>query len=649
VLTGAAQHAEKDTIPHRRGVGRAKQSVAWLLSLASLVSMNAVAAPPLSASPTVEELRALSIEDLANIEIISVSKRPEPLSQAPASIYVITSEDIRRSGAVTLPDVLRLAPNLQVSRVSSSGYAISARGFSTFESAIKLLVLIDGRSIYTPLHAGVFWDQNQVMVEDIDRIEVISGPGGTLWGANAFNGVINIITRNSSETQGGLLSGQYGNVDQRAAVRYGGKLGEHGSYRVYAQDLERGPMAHADGTSATDAWDSEQGGFRTDWAAGNNAFTVQGDIFDNAFDVGNRNRGKNLLTRWKHQLGGGSSLELQAYYDTVDRTAPGVSDALETYDFQAQHSFRLGDNHQIVWGGGYRVVNDEFINHVNVFVLQPESDTLQLGNVFGQDSIKLENDLTLTLGTKFEHSSLSGLDYLPSARLAWQVTPDHMLWTAVSRAVRTPSRFDRDLTAPGFLEPASDFESEKLMAYEIGYRGQPTTNTSLSTTLFLHDYSDLRVLAVSPTSGLFTFDNKMEGIIYGIEAWGDYQVRPWWRLSAGFTLMQKNLDLKPGAVTAALDQHAGNDPDHQFSIRSSMDLLDNVEFDIGLRSIDDLPNPTVPSYLELDARIAWQVTDQLELSISGFNLLDNRHPETGAAATRIEVPRTVLAGARWRF
>lgn len=611
--------------------------------------MSAVAAPPLSAKPTVEELRALSIEDLANIEITSVSKRPEPLSQAPASIYVITSEDIRRSGAVTLPDVLRLAPNLQVSRLSSSSYAISARGFSTFESANKLLVMIDGRSIYTPLHAGVFWDQNQVMVEDIDRIEVISGPGGTLWGANAFNGVINIITRNSSETQGGLLSGQYGNVDQRAAVRYGGKLGEHGSYRVYAQDLERGPMVHPDGTSATDAWDSEQGGFRTDWAAGRNAFTIQGDVFDNAFDVGNRNRGKNLLARWKHQLEGGSNLEIQAYYDTVDRTALGINDSLETYDLQAQHSIRLGERHLVVWGGGYRVVNDEFRNTLNVFTLQPESDTLQLGNVFAQDSIKLENDLTLTLGNKFEHSSLSGLEYLPSARLAWQVTPDHMLWTAVSRAVRTPSRFDRDLQAPGILEPASDFESEKLIAYEIGYRGQPTTNTSLSATLFLHDYSDLRVLAVSPSSGLLTFDNKLEGTIYGIEAWGDYRVRPWWRLGAGFTLMQKNLDLKPGAITAALDQHAGNDPDHQFSIRSSMDLLDNVEFDVGLRSIDDLPNPMVPSYLELDARLAWHVTDQLELSLSGFNLLDNRHPETGAAATRIEVPRTVLAGARWRF
>lgn len=619
-----------------------------LIFIISLWSVSATTAHSAASAPSVEDLRDFSIEDLANLEITSVSKRPEPVSHAPASIYVITSEDIRRSGAVTLPDVLRLAPNLEVARVNSGSYSISARGFNTFEASNKLLVLIDGRSVYTPLHAGVFWDQHQVMVEDIERIEVISGPGGTLWGANAFNGVINVITRHSRDTQGGLVAGQYGNMDQRGAMRYGGKLGENGSFRVYGQDLERGPMVRADGSKSFDSWDNEQGGFRIDWAKERHGFTVQGDVFDNSFDIGSRNRGKNLLMRWTNQLIGGSNLEVQAYYDTVDRTAVGINDALETYDIQAQHSLKLGDTHQVVWGGGFRVVNDEFFNSLNAFNLQPRSDTLRLGNVFAQDSIKLDRDLTLTLGTKLEHSSLSGLDYLPNARLAWQVTPSHMLWSAVSRAIRTPSRFDRDLTFPGFFGPSPDFESEKLVAYEVGYRGRPTTDTTLSATLFLHDYSDLRVLNLQP-SGLIDFGNKMEGTIYGLETWGDYRVLPWWRLSAGFTIMQKNLDLKPGALTAVLDQHAGNDPDHQFSLRSSMDLYTNVDFDVSLRSVDDLPNPRVPSYLELDVRLAWQVTEQLELSLSGFNLLDNRHPEIGAAPGRLEVPRTVLAGARWRF
>jgi iron complex outermembrane receptor protein len=615
-----------------------------------VLTVVAVSPPALAAySPSVEDLRSLSIDDLANIEVTSVSKRPEPISQAPASVYVITSEDIRRSGAITLPDALRLAPNLQVARLTSQSYSISARGFNSYQASNKLLVLIDGRSVYTPLHAGVYWDQQQVMLEDVDRIEVISGPGGTLWGANAVNGVINVITRHSGDTQGGLVSTQWGNVDQRGALRYGGRLGENSSYRVYTQDLERGPMALRNGNSATDAWDNEQGGFRVDSATLNNSFTVQGDAFDNAIDLGGHNRGGNLLARWTHQLGAGSAIELQTYYDRVERTLPGLVDSLETFDVQAQHSFKAGEDHQFVWGGGYRRTTDEFANRLNPFVLDPESDTLTLANVFAQDSVKLDPALTLTLGTKLEHSSLSGLEYLPSARIAWQFAEDHMLWSAVSRAVRTPSRIDRNLVFPGVLERASDLESEKLMSYEVGYRGQPTTKSSVNVTLFMHDYSDLRVVGISPSSGLLVFDNKMEGQIYGVETWGDYQVLPWWRLSAGFVLMQKNLDLKPGATQIALDQHMGNDPDHQFSIRSSMNIFNDVEFDVGLRSVDDLPNPRISSYLQLDARIAWHLRPDLELSLSGFNLLDDRHPETGQPTERFEVPRTVLLGARWRF
>lgn len=630
------------------GQTRSRRRTVTVTSLAALAVVTISATALGAATPSVEDLRLLSIDDLANIEITSVSKRPEPISQAPASVYVITSEDIRRSGVTSLPDALRLAPNLQVARLTSQSYSVSARGFNSYQASNKLLVLIDGRSVYTPLHAGVYWDQQQVMLEDVDRIEVISGPGGTLWGANAVNGVINVITRHSADTQGGLVSTQYGTVDQRGALRYGGRLGENGSYRVYAQDLERGPMVRSNGNSATDAWDNEQGGFRVDKATLNNNFTFQGDVFDNAIDLGGHNRGGNLLARWTHQLGAGSSLELQTYYDRVERTLPGLLDSLETFDVQAQHSFKPDEDQQIVWGGGFRSTTDEFANRLNPFVLDPETDTIYLSNVFAQDSIKLDPTVTLTLGTKFEHSSLSGLEYLPSGRIAWQFAQDHMLWSAVSRAVRTPSRIDRDLVFPGVLERASDFESEKLMAYELGYRGQPTTETSVNVTLFLHDYGDLRVLGLAP-NGQLMFDNKMEGQVYGVETWGDYRVRPWWRLSAGFTLMQKNLDLKPGATQIALDQHMGNDPDHQFSLRSSINVFNDVDFDVGLRSVDDLPNPRIPSYLQLDVRVAWRVAPDLELSLSGFNLLDDRHPETGQPTERFEVPRTVLLAARWRF
>jgi iron complex outermembrane receptor protein len=301
-----------------------------------------------------------------------------------------------------------------------------------------------------------------------------------------------------------------------------------------------------------------------------------------------------------------------------------------------------------VWGGGYRWIEDEFENTLNPFVLEQPRDTVQLGNVFAQDTIALRDDLSLTLGTKVEYSSYTGLEYLPNARLAWRVADTALLWAAVSRAVRTPSRIDRELFAPGILSPASDFDSETLIAYEVGYRGQPTADTSLSISLYYHDYEDLRALAVSPDTGLLFFDNVMEGRIYGVEAWGDYQVRNWWRLSAGVNLLQKDLDLKPGGLEAALDQHEGNDPEYQLQARSQMNLLADLELDLALRAVDNLPNPGVPSYVTADARLGWHISETLELSLAGFNLFGD-HPETGPAATRREVRRSVLLGAHWRF
>jgi iron complex outermembrane recepter protein len=634
---------------NRRGEARRRHRLHHAAAVLIVVTGGIVAASD-AAAQTVEELRRLSIEDLANVEITSVSKRPQPLSQAPASVYVITSEDIRRSGAASIPEVLRLAPNLQVARLDAASYAISARGFNSFQAANKLLVLIDGRSVYTPLHGGVFWDQQQVMLEDIDRIEVISGPGGTLWGANAVNGVINIITKHSRETQGGLVGFQLGNLDKGASARYGGELGDNGTYRIYALGFERGDTVLPDGDSAGDDWDGIQTGFRMDLRGVDDAFTLQGDLYDNELDADASNSGGNLLARWNRDLGAGSALEVQAYYDRADRSALGVDDSLETFDIEAQHTLPLGTRHEIVWGGGYRLTEDEFINRLNPFVLDPQSDTVQLGNLFVQDGITLSDDLTLTLGTKFEYSGYTGFEYLPSARLAWQVSDTALLWSAVSRAVRTPSRIDRDLTAPGILERASDsLDSEELIAYEIGYRGQPSARSSLSVSLFYNDYDDLRALTVSPDSGLAVFGNALEGHTYGVEAWGDYRVREWWLLSAGVNLLEKDLDLKPGGIDAALSQHEGNDPEYQFSLRSRMDLADDVELDIGLRAVDDLPDPAVPGYVELDARLGWHVTEALELSAAGFNLLDDQHPEAGDAATRREVPRSVYVGARWRF
>jgi iron complex outermembrane recepter protein len=282
-------------------------------------------------------------------------------------------------------------------------------------------------------------------------------------------------------------------------------------------------------------------------------------------------------------------------------------------------------------------------------VLRPVEDTFHLGNVFAQDSIALSEDATFTIGNKFEYSSLTGdVEFLPSARLAWRLNENAMLWGALSRSVRTPSRFDLDLQAAGFFGPSPSFHSEEVITYELGFRGRPDPRSTVSVSLFYNDYDDLRILTLAP-SGLLQFGNRMEGRTYGIESWGEYRVLPWWRVSAGLTILRKSLDLELGAVRAALDQHQGNDPDYQWSLRSSMDLTDDVSWDVGLRRIDSLPSPAIPSYTSLDTRIGWRVTETLELSLAGFNLLDDRHPETGPPASRGEIRRAVYAGATLRF
>lgn len=610
-----------------------------------LIATSASAAAPRS----LEDLRKLSLEDLAEVEITSVSKQPQALSRAAAAVFVITNEDIRRSGATSLPEALRLAPNLNVAQVDAASYAISARGFNTFQASNKLLVLVDGRSIYTPLHGGVFWDQQQVLLEDVDRIEVISGPGGTLWGANAVNGVINIISKPARDTLGGFAGAQLGTVNKSLAARYGGRLGDSGSYRVYGLGFDRGNTRTVAGRDARDDFDGRQAGFRLDWNLARDDFTLQGDIFDHNIQGGSENSGGNLLAHWTRQLGGGSALQVQTYYDRVDRSSLGVTDDLETFDVEAQHSFRLGDRHSLVWGGGYRLTDDTFVNTLNPFVLDPESDDVSIGNIFVQDSVSLSDAVTATLGIKLEYSSYTGLEYLPSARVAWQVADDHLLWASVSRAVRTPSRIDRDLEAPLVLDAASDLKTEKLVAYEAGYRGQPTPETSLSASLFFNDYDDLRILTLSPDTGRLVFGNATKGHTYGLEVWGGVRVTDWWRLDAGVHLLQKELRLETGALEVARDQHWGNDPEYQLSLRSRMNLSETVELDIGVRAIDDLPDPRVPDYVALDARLGWHVTDSLELSIAGFNLLDERHPETGGPANWREIRRNVYAGARWRF
>ena len=608
-------------------------------------------------SGAIEELGQLSIEELANVEITSVSRQPQPLSEAPSAVFVITNDDIRRTGAVSIPEALRLAPNLEVARVDAGTYGITARGFNhSTATANKLLVMIDGRTVYSTLFSGVFWDAQNVLLDDIDRIEVVSGPGGALWGANAVNGVINVVTRSSAETQGVLVDLREGFVDRSAGVRFGGRIDDDATFRVYATGFERGHTEKPNGVDARDSWDDVQGGFRFDWSGSSDVVTLQGDTYHgedeqlpNASAQGAIGGG-NLMGRWSRMFGNGSTLTAQVYYDKAWRDfASNIRADVETYDVDAQYAFAAG-SHSVVVGGGYRAAHDFYVVGGNTAFLAPDSRTLELASVFGQDSLSLARDLRLTIGLKLENNTYTGLEYMPDARLAWQISDTALLWGAVSRAVRTPARVDRDLYVAGLLAGGPDFESEKVVAYELGYRGQPFSRLSFSVSAFYNVYSDLRsVEASGPLVTPLVIKNGMEGDGYGIEAWGTYALTGWWRLMAGVSTLHKNLHFKPGSDDVEGVAFAGNDPDYQFQLRSSINIGADVEFDVFLRHVDELPDPFVADYTSLDARLGWHVTPSLELALVCSDLTDPTHQEfVNPSLARREIRRSLYVSAVWK-
>ncbi len=628
-----------------------------------------------TASPVVQtDLKKMSLEELMNLDVTSVSRQPEPYGQAPAAIEVITQDEIRRSGASSIPEALRLADNLEVAQKNSHDWGISARGFNT-DLANKLLVLMDGRTLYTPLFSGVFWNVQDYLLEDIDRIEVISGPGGTLWGANAVNGVINITTKSARDTQGLYVEGG-GGTELRyfTGARYGGTLASNVYYRVYGKYFDRGNEVFPDGSNASDSWAMGQGGFRIDdYASGGNVLTLQGDGYGSGLNspTGGESMasGGNILGRWSHTISEDSDMSLQLYYDRTHLadptsnlfgTADNLTDDLDTYDLDFQHRFRLGGRNRFVWGLGYRYTHDELNQAANLAFLPSPLDQ-NLFSVFAQDEIMLVKDLYLTLGTKLEHNDYTGYEWEPSGRLQWSMTSNQMVWGAVSRAVRTPSRIDRDLAEPRppptFFTGGSNFVSETLIAYELGYRAQLGRKVSTSVSTFYNDYNNVRSLSFTPATivPLF-FANNLEGYTYGAEFSATYQVLDWWRLRGGYDLLEEHLTVKPGESDINNALNETSDPKHQVSLRSSMDLPQNVELDAGLRWVDTLHNNnngvvgTVPSYFELDTRIGWHPVKNLEVSFVGQNLLHDQHPEFGVPGpTREEIVRSFYGKMSWRF
>jgi iron complex outermembrane receptor protein len=620
------------------------------------------------------DLAELSFEELANIEITSVSKRPERLLDAAASVFVISADDIRRSGVNSIPEALRLAPNLEVARVNANIYAITSRGFNN-ALGNKLLVLIDGRTVYTPLYSGVNWDMQNLMLEDVDRIEVISGPGATLWGANAVNGVINIITRSSEDTQGVLAAGSAGNMGYEGSFRYGGKWGDRAHFRVYATGFDRQDMKWLDGTELPDGWQHRQAGFRSDWSDEQSTFTAQGDIYDgeienvipgqgplNSLLIGDSTvsvSGMNLLGRWGHQLDNGSNLRIQAYYDHTERDDPRLfGDREDTFDIQLDHALSVGEKQRILWGGGYRYTRSNTATHFNgefsgihsVFGLIPEDRNLKWFNLFVQDEVNLGEQTTLTVGIKAEHNIYTGFEFLPNLRLAWKPDNDKLLWGSLSRAVRAPARYDRDFTWSIYTGSTEllpvilggpDFQSEVAEVLEVGYRSRLNDRVSFSVTAFYSDYDKLRSGQPAPA----VIENLMEGTIKGIEGWGAIQITQNWRLNGGFTLLDEHFTLEPGSLDPDGATDAANDPEYSWNLRSSFNLSDKHELDVMLRCIGPLPAPEVPGYTALDVRLGWRVTPAVDLSLVVQNLNDEKHPEF-FSDPQIEIGRSVSVKVR---
>lgn len=612
---------------------------------------------------TLEQLRGLSIRQLAQIEVTSVAKRPESLSDAPAAIYVITHSEIMRSGYQSIPNILRLAPNLEVAQLNATTWAITSRGMNVGDNASlsnKLLVLVDGRSVYSPMFGGMYWDAFDILPEDIERIEVISGPAATLWGANAVNGVVNIITYPASKTQGGILTLGEGSLERNASVQYGGRIAPDLTYRVHGDISDFSAYPQANGRSANDAWWRPGGGFRLDWTPGNDSVSVQGDLSTATEDPGGFNRYGDLQATWRHRFDDGSTLQLLTYYDHFNRSENNSNSfTLNTYDAELQYNVTALGWNNIVVGAGERAFTYVFENTPlsapTALVLQPPRQTLNLANIFAQDTISLSPRLKVTLGVKLEDEPYAGVQAMPSIRVAWKPVHATLLWGAVSRAVRSPTPVDTNLReylgGIDYLSGSSGFQPETLTAYEIGTRIQLSAAATVSVTLYHDVYSQLRSIDLSPTpNGLpFVFGNLMAGSINGVEAWADYQVTKWWRLTAGFDLLHENLAFLPGSLSVAGLAFVADDPGHQATLHSAVDFGHGVTWDAYLRNIGGLPHPAVPGYTELDMRIGWAVTRRLELSLSGFNLLHPQHMEFLEPGISVEIPRSVFVQAQIRF
>lgn len=638
-------------------------------------------------------LAEMSIEQLGEVEVISLTslfKKETKLEQAPAAAAVVTSDDIRRLGITSIPEALRMVPGMDVARIDSHEWAVSARGFNA-QFANKLLILEDGRSIYGPAYGGVNWGMQDMMLEDLDRIEVIRGPGASLWGANAVNGVVNVISKSSRDTQGLLVSATGGTEDQPGvAVRYGGQLATNLYYRVYGKYFNRKGLVTSTGADAMDDWHSMQGGTRMDWEPSDeNKFTLQGGYYNDfvhdnetvaiaappfvaSTNSQNHDYGGNVLGRWTHTFSESSALTLQTYYDYFKQAQVGTSETRNTFDFDAQHRFQLGTRNDIIWGLGYRYTEDKFpTSFPAAFYLSwvPPQRADQLISAFAQDEITIVPDnFSITFGSKFEHDDHTGYQVEPSVRLLWTPTEKQTVWAAVSHAVRTPSRYETTAIVNYSVIPGSPLglnrlfgnpnaDAEQLNAYELGYRIEPTKRLSFDLATFYNQYHNLLRFVTNssfpqgPTIVVFpqTVENSGSADTFGVELSTTWKVTDSWRLMAGYSYL--HVDLHPN------DRAFQGNPEQQVQLRSYLDLPWNMEFNSAIYYVDrqtaasGLGTATIPAYIRLDLGLVWHPTKSLEIGVWGQNLIDDQHAEFPSlkSSVQTEIPREILGKITWTY
>jgi len=636
------------------------------------------------------DLTSLSLEELMNMEVTSVAKKAQPMSDAASAIFVITNEDIRRSGAQSIPEILRIVPGLQVAQIDANKWSVSARGFSGRFSN-KLLVLIDGRTIYTPLFSGVYWNSQDTVLADIERIEVIRGPGGTLWGANAVNGIINIITKSASDTHGQLMSINAGNQGEGASYRYGGKLGDQNSYRAYAKRFNNDNFKTILNEDANDNWNMAHAGFRADTnLSDKHSMTVQGDVFEGyasqtiyntsltppSSTLNNdviKNSGGSLSLLWQYKSSMHSEWSVKSFISHAHRNDINLKQGIDTSDIELQHRLIVGDSNEITWGMGYREIEDELTNTFTV-AFTPDHRTTKTINAFIQDAIKFNQDVTLTLGTKYEHNDFTGDEWQPSAKLLWKIDESTSIWSALSRAVRVPSRADSDLrlnvsAIPGFTPTLisiifnPEIESENVTAFELGYRSNLRPGLSVDIAAFYNKYDDVvsqesntPVFVATPPSHLLissSNNNNLKANSYGLELFSRWQVYQDWRILFGYSIIEINVDEKtpnPATSTRRIEVFEKATPTYQAELRSQWSLSEKYEFDTSIyhnssiRTNDLTGIVDIPDYTRVDFRFGWNAKPDLSLDIIAQNVFDERHAEF--VTTDIigsEIPRSISA------